>query len=199
MNKDLLEKLYIEQHLSMVAISKELGVTDDKVRWWIDKHGIPLRSKSEQAYLQHNLNNDAYTIKDPKLDSEHFLMGLGLGLYWGEGNKVDEYSVRLGNTDPELIIAFVKFLTQICQVRKDKIKFGLQIFNDIDKDLALSYWMSKLNVGRDSFHKTISVIPPQGKGTYKRKSQYGVVQVYVSDKRLKEWIINKIAEINSHI
>jgi hypothetical protein len=179
----------------MSAIGRELGVSTDKVRWWINKYNISIRSKSEQSYLQHDPNGDKHLIKENLTVEDSFLFGLGLGIYWGEGNKVDEYSVRVGNTDPRLLKSFIRFLIEICGVKKENIKLGLQIFNDIDEKVALAYWMTKLDFPITSFHKKISVIPPQGKGTYKRKSKYGVLQIYVSNKRLKQWIMQKIEDI----
>lgn len=195
MDKELLKKLYIEDKKSMTAVGRELGCSRDKVSWWMNKYNIEQRTKSDIAYLQHNPNGDNYKIKEPTTTEDYFLLGLGLGLFWGEGNKVSIYSVRLGNTDPDIILQFTKFLREYCGVPTNKIAFGLQIFNDINKDEALSYWMEKLNCGLSSFHKTIVVIPPQGKGTYKRKSQYGVIQIYVNNRKLKEWISGKIDEL----
>ena len=199
MDRKILEKLYLEDRLSMAAISKKLSISRNKVYWWMSKYNIKLRSRSEQSTLQFDPLNDFHKIIVPSSNEEHYLMGLGLGLYWGEGNKVDPFAVRLGNTDPLGIIAFVNFLTQICSVRQNKIKFGLQIFNDIDEIEAIEYWMKTLKRPRESFHNKIVVIPSQGKGTYRKKSRYGVIQLYVSDKRLKTWIMSRIAEISTEI
>lgn len=190
MDKLILTNLYVNKSLSATKIARELGVSRDKVLWWLRKHEIEVRSKSETAYIQHNKQ---FAIKNDLTTEETMLYGMGLGLYWGEGNKASAYSVRLGNTDPKLIITFVDFLVKICGVQSSDIKYGLQVFNDSDPDLCMQYWQNILHATPQQFHPTISVIPPQGKGNYRRKNQFGVLQVYVNNKRLKEWLMNEIA------
>ncbi len=194
-SKEALNHLYTEEKLSVAKVANELNVSEGAVNWWINKHGIIKRNKVDAAYVQHNKSFHISTINSLE---DMFLMGLGLGLYWGEGNKTSPYSLRLGNTDPIMIKIFVKFLINICGVNSNEIKYGLQIFNDASPKTCLQYWMKELNCERTKFHNIISVIPPQGKGTYKRKNKKGVLQIYVNNKRLKNWIsteINNCADI----
>ena len=193
-DKVLLEELYHSKGMSVSKIAQALCLSRHKVERAMKTHEIAVRSKVETAYLQHN---KSFTIKTDLSTEELTLYGLGIGLYWGEGNKVDVYSVRLGNTDPDLILTFVNFLMTICGVKKSDIRFGLQIFNDMDRTSALNFWMDKLASDRTSFHDTVSVIPPQGQGSYRHKSEHGVLQVYVSNKRLKTWLMNEIARCRS--
>lgn len=165
------------------------------VRLYMVKYELSLRTKAEAAYVQHG---KSFKIRTDLNESEKVLYGLGLGLYWGEGNKASIYSVRLGNTDPHLIRIFVKFLKDICGIQDKDIKFGLQVFNDSDPILAKQFWLNTLGCGTESFHPTISVIQPQGLGTYGRKNKTGVLQVYVNNKRFKDWMlleIGKYAEV----
>ena len=123
-----------------------------------------------------------------------FLFGLGLGLYWGEGNKRNKNSVRLGNIDPDLIIIFMQFLQKVFNVRKEKFKFGLQIFNDIDPSMALSFWQKKLSVSPTQFQKVV-VTKKRGKGTYRYKAEHGVLTIYVNNKKLRDEIFNRIENL----
>ncbi|MEO8105324.1 MAG: hypothetical protein ABI602_03220 [Candidatus Saccharibacteria bacterium] len=190
LTKAMLEELYLYKKMPVYSVATELGVTQALVRKALQEFDIPQRSKSETAYLQHG---KSFRIKTDLSIDESILYGVGIGLYWGEGNKADEYSVRLGNTNPDLILTFVKFLNIICGVDKSEIRFGLQIFNDSDEYEAIEYWMKMLKCTRESFHKKISIIPPQGKGTYRKKNRYGVLQIYVSNKRLKIWLMEEIS------
>ncbi len=189
LTKAILEELYQSKHMSVQKVADELGVSRKVVSCALKGYGILVRDRSETAYLQHN---KSYKIKSDLTQDEQVLYGMGIGLYWGEGNKVDEYSVRLGNTDACLISTFCKFLKVICGVDENDIHFGLQVFNDSNESEALAYWMKALNCPAESFYKTISIIPPQGKGTYRSKNKHGVVQVYVCNKRLKIWLMNEI-------
>ena len=111
-SKDLLVSLYCDEKLSYKQISQQLLCTVYKVEYWIKKYNIQTRSRSEATYLSYNPNGDPFKI--PIIDSiaKARLFGLGIGLYWGEGNKLNKYSVKLGNTDPEMIKLFIKFCTK---------------------------------------------------------------------------------------
>ncbi len=190
LNKEKLNKMY-KQGMSMMEISKELNCSCTKIVYWMNKYNIVRRSRSEAIYLKKNPKGDPFTIKRKLTPSERELLGFGLGLYWGEGNKRNKHSIRLGNTDPELIKKFIKFLTNIYNIDKNKLIYGLQIFSDIDKEKAKSYWMKKLNATPDQFQKII-VTPSRGCGTYQRKMKYGVLTLYYHNIKLRNILNNKL-------
>ncbi len=119
---------------------------------------------------------------------------MGLGLYWGEGAKRGNGGVRLTNTDPKLLKKFIQFLQTIFFVDKDRLKFSLQIFSDIDEGEAQNYWIKELNIRRSQFYKTI-ISKVRNKGTYKYKSEHGVIIVYFNNVRLKKLICEMIDKI----
>lgn len=114
-----------------------------------------------------------------------------MGLYWGEGTKANEYSIRLGNSDPELIKAFMRFLIELYGVDKDKLKFGLQVFSDLNPERSLAYWTTKLKVEPEQFYK-IHITPSRSIGTYRKKSKHGVVTIYYHNKKLRDIIVNAL-------
>lgn len=122
------------------------------------------------------------------------MFGLGIGLYWGEGNKSNKLSVRIGNTDPRLIKAFIRFLEQICGIHPHKLKFGLQIFSDMAPDAALQFWQKELNVLPTQFQKVV-VTPARGIGTYRNKTKHGVLTVYYNNRKLRDIICNMVENI----
>src|SRR3989344_3810090 len=95
---------------------------------------------SAALYLKLNPNGDPFCYQSPSTTEEWMLFGLGIGLFWGEGNKRSKSSVRLGNIDPGLIRNFLKFLDKIFNIDKKKLRFGLQIFSDIQPKVARRYW-----------------------------------------------------------
>ncbi len=196
--KEVLESLYFDKKLSKMQISIELKISSSKVDYWFRKHKLNPRSRKDATYLHYNRGVEPFEIKMPSDMKDYFLYGLGLGLFWGEGNKVSPHSVRLGNTDLDLIKYFLKFITEFCGVKKSKIRFGLQIFNDIDVDTALLHWQTELGYGVSNFMPSVVVSPPQGKGTYRKKSEFGVLTVYVHNKHLREWFIEEIDILRRH-
>jgi hypothetical protein len=136
------------------------------------KFNIPRRSFSEAIYLKHNPDGDPFEIKRKLNKEEALLKGLGLGLYWGEGDKSNNNtSVRLGNTDPRLIKIFKDFLTKICNVREEKFKYALTLFNDCNKERAVNFWQRHIGVKRNQLGK-ITIIPPQERELIRKKVKW---------------------------
>jgi len=189
--KNYLGKLYLADKKSSAEIAKLLSCSAGRIDYWLDAHQIKKRSISDAGYIKHNPAGDPFTYNPPQSLDDSFLAGLGVGLYWGEGNKKNKHAVRLGNSDPRLIRAFLNYLIKIWGIRKEKLRFGLQIFTDINADESLRYWVKELNVPKSAFQKVVVTI--SGKiGTYREKSKYGVVTLYFNNKKLRDLICKSI-------
>ena len=199
MNKTIslknLTKLYVKEGKSISEISKLLGYSENKINYWVDKYRISKRSISEALYLKHNPQGDPFEFMAPSRAEEWFLFGLGLGLYWGEGNKKNKTQVRLGNTDPHLIKSFLRFVDKVYKVEKRKIRFGLQIFSDMSPRQALSFWSTFLEVSPKQFGKVI-VTPARSIGTYRQKTKHGVLTIYISNSKLRNILCDEIEKLS---
>lgn len=193
--ENTLKTLYVDKKKSVSQIASLIGCSQNKITYWLQKYNIRRRSISDAVYIRNNPNGDPFSFKKPNTHKEWFLYGLGLGLFWGEGNKVNKNSVRLGNTDVELIRNFLLFLDIIYRIEKKKLRFGLQLFNDIPKEKALLYWTSKLKISRTQFQKIVVTKSVQ-KGTYGKKNEYGVLTVYFSNTKLRDIIVAAISELH---
>lgn len=182
-------KNFYSSGLSMSDIAKRYQVSIHKVTYWMDKYYIKRRSHSEATYIKHNPNGDPFVFKMPSTLDEAKLFGLGLGLYWGEGNKKNPTSVRLCNSDPELIKIFIAFLVNIFGVNKNDLRFWLLIFDYTDEDEALQHWISKLGIKRGQFSKT-TIAKTKSIGTYRQKNMFGVLSVYYYNKKLRDLLIS---------
>ncbi|MBP6924174.1 MAG: hypothetical protein KBB78_01255 [Candidatus Pacebacteria bacterium] len=189
--KDYLEQKYIKKLFSVSVIAKELNCSESKVTYWIQKHGLKKRTISEAQYVKRNPEGDPFIFKSPQTEGEWFLYGLALGLYWGEGNKKSKTAVRIGNTDPDLLRYFLDFLIQMYRVDVSRLRYGLQIFTDIDPEKAKMFWCVKLNVSPMSFQKII-VTPSVKRGTYTQKSEYGVLTIHFSNTKIRDTIVDAI-------
>ena len=189
--KKYLKSQYLDKKKSAKQIAALLDCSENKVNYWLDKHGIKKRSVSEAVYIKSNPTGDPFTFHRPETKEEWLLYGLGMGLWWGEGNKASKTSVRIGNTDPELLKTFLRFLDVIFGIDKSRLRFGLQIFSDIDEDKAKKYWCRKLQISGKQFQKVI-VSKPVAKGSYTKKSEYGVLTIYFSNTKLRDNIYRAI-------
>jgi len=183
--KEKFEKLY-NSGLSMMEIGKEVGRSLSGVKYWMDKYNIPRRSRGEANYLKYNPQGDPFKIKKLKSQKDIELFNLGIGLFLGEGTKKNKFKVVLTNSDPKIIKLFLAFLKNICGVKEDKIKAALNVFDDINLQEALNFWQKETGIPQSRFVKTI--VRKSKDGTYKNKSKYGTITIYVSNIKLKQLI-----------
>ena len=190
-SKKELNLLYRENGLSAQQIAVRLGCSATKVCYWMKRHGIRKRTISEAVYLKSNPDGDPFCFKQPESIEEAVLYGLGMGLYWGEGTKANKHSVRLGNTDPELIKAFMDFLERLWSVSRDSMRFGLQLFTDCSEREALTFWQDKLKVSSNQFYKVTRTVSGSV-GTYRKKNVYGVLTIYFNNKKLRDKLVGRL-------
>lgn len=188
-NKERLEELYNGRKKSLFEISKILKCSVHKVNYWMKKYNIVMRSISEAVYIKCNPQGDPFKLRFPMTIAEAKLFGMGIGLYWGEGNKANKDSVRLGNADPELLNKFIEFLITFFGVSRLDLHFGLQVFTDISVDKAMDFWRKRLRIKSRQFYKP--VITKSGSlGTYKKKSIYGVLTVHYHNKKMRDIMVS---------
>lgn len=178
----------------MMEIAWKTEYSPSGIRYLMSKYGISRRSWSEATYVKRNPSGDPFKIKKGLSKNDTSLKSLGLGLYWGEGDKSNNTQVRMSNVDPRLLKKFKEFLINICGVKEEKFKYSLVIFNDGNEFEAIRFWRNHLKIKRSQLGKVIN-IPPQGRGTYKTKNQFGVLTLTVCNKKLKEIILGEIRQI----
>jgi len=192
-----LATLYIEEQKSVHAIAEEIGCSDHKVRYWLNQYGIPKRTISEAIYLKNNPSGDPFFFRLPRDAAEERLFGLGVGFYWGEGNKMDKHSIRIGNSDPALISIFMEFLFRFFSINKNDLRFHLHLFTDIDAREAQDFWSRALSVSKDQFYKPF-VIQSKAAGTYKKKVRYGVATLYYSNTKARNILIDQLQTLGAY-
>ena len=189
-----LKQLYLTNNLSVSKIAVLFKCSENKINYWLKKYNIPKRSISEAVYLKHNPKGDPFKVRDPANLDEAVLFGIGLGLYWGEGTKSNKASIRLGNTNPRIVVKFIDFLVKIYGIRKEKIKFGLQIFSDMKPARVMEYWIRELRASPSQFQKIV-ITPSRGIGNYRQKTKYGVLTVYYHNKKLRDILCNTLEKL----
>jgi len=195
LSKNELIELY-SKGFSMMEISKKIGCSHHKVAYWFTKYNIKRRTLSDAIYIKSNPGGDPFHIKEKLSNDDLLLKGYGLGIYWGEGNKVTPHAIRVANTDISMLKSFIRFLNIICGVKNNKITYSIVCFNDSVVGEVTDFWARELNIPVEKFGKIVQV-PQQGKGNYKRKSKYGVCTVSVHNIKLKKWIMDQIQEFSN--
>ncbi|MFZ2126443.1 MAG: hypothetical protein WAV04_02930 [Candidatus Microsaccharimonas sp.] len=191
--KDVLTNLYIERGFSMKRIAIELNCSVHRVEYWMRKYMLKRRSRSEALYHHYHPDGHPFSKHRIRTIEDATLYGLGIGLYWGEGTKRNRHSVRLGNSDPALIRTFMQFLETCFGVNISELRFGLQLFTDIEPIKALLYWREALNISEDQFYKP-HITVSGSLGTYRQKSLYGVITLYYNNSRLRDILVSELPQ-----
>jgi hypothetical protein len=192
MDRSRLLHQYLEEGLSMKQIASSELCSVHKVEYWLKKYEIPRRKISDAVYLKHNGLTDPFRIAELSSPELLKLYGIGIGIYWGEGNKKSKTAVRMGNTDVKLVKSFILFLHKVCGVTYSKMRYSLQLFSDVDETTALEYWQKQLNITRNQIMPTVNRIKSGKIGTYKIKNKYGVMTVYVFNRKLRDWLNDQL-------
>ncbi len=112
----------------------------------------------------------------------HPLFISGVALYWGEGAKTARGILRIGNTDPGMILLFVKFLEKICGIPKKEIKAHILLYPDLDAENCKNFWSQKSSLPIKNFNKCVTI-----HGRHKtRRLPYGVCYITVCSTYLTE-------------
>ena len=109
----------------------------------------------------------------------------GMMLYWGEGTKAPRTSVKLSNTDAEMVRLFVLFLTQACRIPIGKIKAHLLIYPDLEERTCRGYWSKKAGIPWENFTKSVQIM-----GRHQtRRLNWGICIVDVSSTYFKQKVL----------
>lgn len=189
LSKKILQHQYSSQKKSVAEISKLHHCSQNKINYWLSKYGIEKRSISEAVYIKNNPNGDPFKFILPNNIEDAKLFGMGIGLYWGEGNKLNKNVVRLGNSDPALLKIFINFLIKFFNIDKRDLKYHVHIFSDIPTEVALAFWKKQMEAKDKQFYKPTITISRK-LGTYRKKSEYGVLTVYYANTKLRNKLIS---------
>ena len=115
---------------------------------------------------------------------------LGAMLYWAEGDKTKNYFIALTNTDPSVLVYFVKWFRTYFEVEEKRLKCRLYIWSSLDEKKAKEFWSEKLKIPLDQFTKSyISKSIPKIR---KRRHEFGVCRVSYGSKKIFSEIMQEI-------
>lgn len=155
------------QGLPYSAIKQQVGVSKSTLSLWLRNFPLardqiialraenPRRIERFRETMRHKREKQFAKVyqemaKQIGTLTERELFVSGLFLYWAEGGKTDKYKSTLSNTDPGILIWYLKWLACI-GVPRERIKIRLQLFADMDKEKEFRYWQKVLNIPRKQF------------------------------------------------
>ncbi len=189
--KDKLDKLksLYDSGLSMREVGEYFAKSVWSTNSVMRKHNIICRKRNETNKLQFLKSPLSFTPKTALNEKEKLLKIAGVMLYWGEGAKKNTHSVDFANSDPDMILVFLKFLRQIYQVDESRLRIYLYSYNSLPTNDLITYWSKLTRIPPSQFSKPYI----RHKSELKHdKMQHGLIHIRYSDIRLFNLIMNEI-------
>jgi len=100
---------------------------------------------------------------------------VGAFLYWAEGSKGKMF--QLTNSDPHLILFFVRWIKLVFHISPSKLKIRLNIYPQQNEKEIKNFWSDLTNIPIKNFGK--SYIKPISSGYKKNNLYYGTARIEV--------------------
>lgn len=139
----------------------------------------------------------AKEIKSPSIET---LRLFGAALYWAEGSKNKKFEIT--NSDPHLILFFVKWVEKVFKLSPLNFKIRLNIYPQQNEKKIKKFWSYLTGIPLENFGKTF--IKPISSGYKKNNLYYGTAKVYIPKSvdnihRVFGWIKTVLDDIPSQV
>lgn len=111
----------------------------------------------------------------------------GLFLYWGEGGKTKDYSVSISNTDPAVLLFFIRWV-RLLGVPKEKLKVHIHVYADMNVMEELNYWVDLLDLSIAAFRKPYVKKSNREGLTYKQRFIHGTCNIIYDNRDVSEYV-----------
>lgn len=193
------------RQMSYSQIRDVLGVSKSTLSGWLKNYPLTrerinaLRSHSAQrieryrntmAEKQKLKLKEAYdkSKKDIKILTNRELFLSGLFLYWAEGGKTRSSTIVLTNTNPTMLIFYIKWL-ELLSVPKCKLKINLHLYSDMNIDKEINFWSKTLKIKKNQFRKPYIKKSKLSSITYKNGFGHGTCCVVYDNKPMCDYVL----------
>lgn len=190
LDKKELQRLYFDKKMTLDEIGKLYNISHTIIAKRMDRYGFNRRDRSEAAYVYHN-KNECFSING---GSNKLLKIIGPILYWCEGtnyirkDKTDG-TLAFTNTNAEMLKIWLKFLFEVCNLNRSKVRIRLYIHKNQNSQHLKKYWSKILKVPVSNFENVSYTKKDSVKSGYK-----GTVKIRVHNIKLRNIMCNMIAE-----
>jgi len=194
-------------------INKKLNISKSTLSYWLKdieiskEHKMTLREKMRNAgtsaLIKRNKNQTLIAMNNAKdiiekesktianIDKEKLKL-IGCALYLGEGGKTPNRA-DFTNSNPEIIKIMMKYFRSICNVKGDKFRIQLSIYDKAKIKETITYWNKITGIPEKQFIKVNLLTSKYSKKRRKNRLPYGTIQVRISDVKLfhkiQGWIL----------
>jgi len=201
--------------LSYAQIDQQLGVSKSTLSGWLRNYPLtkerlrilrdinPQRIRSYQETMRRKKQARLDSVyKDVQKQigslSKREKIIAGLFLYWGEGLKVHDSTTSLANTDPSMILFFIKWM-ELLGVPRIKMKIKLHLYNDMDIDKETGYWSDLLHIPKDNFRKPYVKDSKLSDISYRNGFGHGTCNVIYGNRDVNDLVIISLKYIKEQL
>jgi predicted DNA-binding protein YlxM (UPF0122 family) len=179
--------------LSAQQIANHFDVSIHAVYYTLRRLKVPRRSPQETNKIRFEAKPLSYRLKTRLKKKEEELKMAAVMLYWAEGYKAGKGTVDFANSDPDMVVIFWKFLSEICRVNKERVRLHLYAYEGQDIPGLKRFWAGLIGLSEQAFVKPYikKAATPGPRGP---RMLHGLVHIRYSDKKLFEQIIVWIDE-----
>ncbi len=141
---------------SNLKLSKKSEKLLGKNKLIAHKRGLFTANKERSARIKDE-NGNAYTYGKnsiPSLSKKDLLL-IGTALYWAEGlksEKTGNLSLTFSNSDPSMVIVYIKFVREILKIPEERIRAGIHIYPSIIPTDARKFWSVTTGLPEERFY-----------------------------------------------
>lgn len=196
--KESLEEMYYKRRNTLQQIASEFDTHIFSVARLMDKYGLKRRNRSEATYNHFN-KEECFNIKDNLNSKMKLLKETALTLYWCEGTgdrKGDKKNTTLAftNKDADMLRIWIRFLFEICGLRRNKIKIRVYLHKNQDGVKLKKYWSEVLSIPISQFESISYTKKFSTKEDYK-----GTVKIKVHNLKLYLLVRNWIDDLKKEL
>jgi transcriptional regulator with XRE-family HTH domain len=146
--------------------------------------------------------NQSRAAREIKNISSKQLLLVGAALYWAEGYKrlrmrngreITSHPVVMTNSDPRLILIYLRFLREICKIPNERIKASVRLYEHMNEKKILAFWGRITSLPEEHFHKTYYGVSKSSKSKRPfNRLPHGTVAIQVNDTNLFHTIMGWI-------
>lgn len=164
---------------TLSAWLKNIALSDDHRKRLYTKQILYLSKGSSSQKERRTREIDDIISKAEKEINPHMSLNtlqlMGAALYWAEGTKNNMF--ELTNSDPHLILFFVRWMYQIFQMPPQSLKARLNIYPQQNENQIKNFWSELTGIPTTNFGK--SYVKPLSIGFKKNNLYYGTIRIEV--------------------
>ncbi|NTW27462.1 MAG: hypothetical protein HGA36_03990 [Candidatus Moranbacteria bacterium] len=155
---EILQKIPVAKSTLSVWL-RDIGIAKKQTQRLTEKRKVA-QQKAHQTCRNNRIEKERNIISQARSEvkkiSQKELWLIGIALYWAEGSKQKETNVSqgvsFGNSDPQMILLFHKWMQECCNVSKERFDYRIYIHNTADIEKAKKFWSKLLDEKIEKVH-----------------------------------------------